>query len=77
VFEAFLAVASQDPSEAITTPPTWALWALRMARGVPSEVSRGARLWKYPDGPGYGVQGVRASDEVVGQAMSPQVSAPS
>jgi hypothetical protein len=63
-----LVVASQDPSAAIAATPTWALWPFRMAR----EYRR-----RYPDWPGYGVQGVRASAEVVGQAISTQVSAPS
>lgn len=40
-----LAVASQDSSGAIATPPTWALWPFRMARGCRR---------RYPDGPGYG-----------------------
>jgi hypothetical protein len=59
--------ASQDPSRAIATPPTWTLWPFRMAWGVPSEVSRWTRLW---------CAGVSASSEVVGQALSTQVSAP-
>ena len=37
-------VASQDPSGAIATPPTWALWPSDGVR-VPSEVSRWAGLW--------------------------------
>ena len=52
----------------IAAPPAWALWPFRMAQGYRR---------RYPDWPGYGVQGVRAGDEVVGQAISTQVSAPS
>jgi len=40
-------------------------------------VVRYAKIMRYPDGPGYGVHGVRASDEAVGQVISTQVRAPS
>ena len=60
-------VASQDPSGAIATPPTWALWPFRWRAGAVASIPMGGVMV---------VQGVRASDKVVGQAMSTQMSAP-